>query len=133
MLNSVVIVISISRPYAEVYKFCADPLNFGRWNLLPDEPMEAVGVNEYLVNLPQGRRVMRFMPPNDFGVLDYQVYEQGESAGPTRPLRLIANQDGTDLQMTWFQQPGVSDEQFRSEVEWTRSDLLRLKTFLENF
>ena len=95
--------------------------------------MEAVGVNEYLVDLPQGRRVMRFMPQNDFGVLDYQVYEQGESAGPTRPLRLIANQDGTDLQMTWFQQPGVSDEQFRSEVEWTRSDLLRLKTFLENF
>jgi len=132
MLNSVVITISILRPYAEVYSFCADPLNFGRWNLLPHDSMEALGANEYLVDLPQGRRVMRFMPHNNFGVLDYQVYEQSETNGPTRPLRVIPNGAGTDLQMTWFQQPGVSDEQFQSEVEWTRSDLLRLKTFLEN-
>lgn len=132
MLNSEVITVSIVRPYAEVYKFCADPLNFGRWNPLPNAPMEALGANEYLVDLPQGRRVMRFMPQNNFGVLDYQVYEQGQTSGPTRPLRVIPNGAGTDLQMTWFQQPGVSDEQFRSEVEWTRSDLLRFKTFIEN-
>ena len=131
MLNSVVVTVSIARPYAEVYEFCADPVNFGRWNLLPDAMMEPLGGNEYLVDLPQGRRVMRFMPRNDFGVLDYQVYEQGESVGPTRPLRLIPNQAGVDLQMTWFQQPDVPDEQFRSEVEWVRTDLYRLKTFLE--
>jgi hypothetical protein len=62
MLNSVVITVSIARPYAEVYSFCADPMNFGRWNLLPDGLMEALGGNEYLVDLPQGQRVMRFMP-----------------------------------------------------------------------
>jgi hypothetical protein len=131
MLNSVVVVVSIGRPYAEVYNFCADPVNFGRWNSMPDAPMEALGGNEYLVDLPQGRRVMRFMPLNNFGVLDYQVYERGESEGPTRPLRLVRNGAGTDIQMTWFQQPDVSDERFSSELEWLRSDLLRLKTFLE--
>jgi hypothetical protein len=131
MLNSVVVVVSITRPYAEVYSFCADPLNFGRWNLTPETPMEPLGGYEYLVDLPQGRRVMRFMPFNNFGVLDYQVYERGQSEGPTRPLRLVRNEAGTDVQMTWFQQKGVSDEQFQSEVEWLRSDLLRLKTFLE--
>ena len=131
MLNSIVVTVSIARPFAEVYRFCADPVNFGRWNLLPDGVMEALGGNEYLVDLPQGRRVMRFMPHNDFGVLDYQVYERGESAGPTRPLRLIPNEAGTDLQMTWFQQPGVSDEQFHSEVEWVRADLHRFKAYLE--
>jgi hypothetical protein len=132
MLNSVVVTVSIARRYAEVYSFCADPLNFGRWNLLPNALLEQIGGNEYLVDLPQGRRVMRFMPHNDFGVLDYQVYTPGELSGPTRPLRLIPNEAGVDLQMTWFHQPGVSDEQFRSEVEWLRSDLLRLKTFLES-
>jgi len=131
MLNSVVVTVSIARPYAEVYDFCADPLNFARWNLLPDALLEPMGGNEYLVDLPQGRRVMRFMSRNDLGVLDYQVYAPGESSGPTRPLRLISNEMGADLQMTWFQQPEVSDDQFRSEVEWLRSDLLRLKTFLE--
>ena len=131
MLKSVVVTVSIARPYGEVYRFCADPVNFGRWNLLPDALMEALGGNEYLVDLPQGQRVMRFKPLNDFGVLDYQVYERGQSTGPTRPLRLIPNQEGADLQMTWFQQPGVPDAQFHSEVEWVRADLLRLKAFLE--
>lgn len=131
MLNSVVVTVSIARPYAEVYDFCADPLNFGRWNLLPGALLEPIGGNEYLVDLPQGRRVMRFMPHNDFGVLDYQVYTPGESSGLTRPLRLVPNEAGTDLQMTWFHQAGVSDAQFRSEVEWLRADLLRLKSFLE--
>ena len=131
MLNSEVVTVSIDRPFAEVYDFCVDPLNFGRWNALPGSTMEPIGGNEYLVDLPQGRRVMRFMQPNAFGILDYQVYERGQVDGPTRPIRLVPNEGGTDLQLTWFQQPGVSDEQFRSEVEWLQSDLLRLKTFLE--
>src|SRR3954466_9604341 len=87
MLNSVVVTVSIARQYAEVYSFCADPLNFGRWNLLPNALLEQIGGNEYLVDLPQGRMVMRFMQHNDFGVLDYQVYTPSESSGPTRPLR----------------------------------------------
>ena len=61
MLNSVVITVSIARPYAEVYDFCVDPMNFGRWNSMPGSAMEAVGGNDYLVDLPQGRRIM--LPP----------------------------------------------------------------------
>lgn len=53
------------------FTLCADPVNFGRWNLLPDGVMKALGGDEYLVDLPQRRRVMRLMPHNDFGVLDY--------------------------------------------------------------
>jgi hypothetical protein len=131
MLKSEVVIVSIDRPFAEVYDFCIDPLNFGRWNSLPGSTMEPIGGNEYLVDLPQGRRVMRFMQPNAFGILDYQVYEIGQSDGPTRPIRLVPNDVGTDLQLTWFQRADVSDEQFRSEIEWLQSDLMRLKTFLE--
>jgi hypothetical protein len=131
MLNSEVVILPIDRPYAEVYAFCIDPLNFGRWNSMPGSQMEPLGGYEYLVDLPQGRRVMKFMRPNSFGILDYEVYERGETSGPVRPIRLLANGAGTDLQLTWYQQPGVSDEQFQSELEWLRSDLLRLKTFLE--
>jgi hypothetical protein len=131
MLNSEVVTVSIERPFAEVYDFCIDPLNFGRWNALPGSTMEPLGGNEYLVDLPQGQRVMRFMQPNAFGILDYQVFESGQADGPVRPIRLVPNENGTDLQLTWFQRADVSDEQFRSEVEWLRSDLMRLKTFLE--
>jgi len=77
------------------------------------------GRDDYIVHLQNAECAEREAVFCGTGVCDLEI--------------LIANQDGTDLQMTWFQQPGVSDEQFRSEVEWTRSDLLRLKTFLENF
>jgi hypothetical protein len=132
MLKSEVIVVPISRPYEEVNAFCADPMNFARWATDPDSVMEPLSRNEYIVQLPQGRRVMRFAPPNHFGILDYQVFEIGETDGWTRPVRLVRNGDGTDLQVTWIQQPGVSDEQFRSEIEWLRSDVQRLKSLLES-
>jgi hypothetical protein len=131
MLNSEVIVVSIERPYAEVYAFCADPLNFARWASEPDSMMEPLGSSEYLVDLPQGRRVMRFSPQNKFGVLDYQVFEQGQSGGPVRPVRLIENANGADIQFTLMQDEGMSDEHFRSASEWIRSDLQRLKSLLE--
>lgn len=47
------------------------------------------------------------------------------------PVRLVANERGATLMLTWFQKAGVSDEQFRSELEWIASDLNRLKTLLE--
>jgi hypothetical protein len=132
MLNSVVITVSIARPYAEVYDFCADPMNFGRRNALPGAEMEPVGGTDYKVELPQGRRIMRFMRRNPYGILDYEVFnEDGTADGPLRPLRLVRNESGADLQMTWFHLPSLTNERFASEVEWVRSDLLRLKSFLE--
>ena len=131
MLASQIIVVSIHRSFTDVYDFCADPLNFSRWGSLPDSIMEPLGGSEYLVDLPQGRKVMRFAPFNSYGVLDYQVYPSGSHTGPVTPVRLVRNGEGCDLQITWFQKDGVPDEQFRSEVEWIRSDLQRLKTLLE--
>ena len=93
--------------------------------------MEPLGSSEYLVDLPQGRRVMRFSPQNKYGVLDYQVFEQGQSEGPVRPVRLIENAGGADIQFTLMQDEGMSDEHFRSASEWIRSDLQRLKSLLE--
>jgi len=131
MLKSEVVIVSINRPYEEVYAFCADPMNFGRWATEPDTVMEPLGGNEYLVELPQGRRVLRYALPNAYGVLDYQVYEVGEHEGPTRPVRLIRNENGTDLQVTRFQEDAMTDERFQSELEWLRSDLQRFKTLIE--
>lgn len=130
MQASEVITVSIGRPYGEVYEFLADPLNFTRWASLPDSTMEQLGGSDWLVELPRGRRVIRFSPRNSFGVLDYQVFDKGEDGGPATPVRLIANQGGADLMLVWFNRD-VSEEVFRSQVEWIRSDLQRVKTLLE--
>ena len=131
MLASEVITVSIQRPYAEVYEFLADPMNFTRWASVPDSIMEPLGGHDWLVDLPSGRRVIRLAARNHYGIFDYQVFELGEDGGPTSPARLIANQEGADFSLVWFQREGIDDAQFRSQVEWARSDLQRLKTLLE--
>jgi hypothetical protein len=131
MLASEVVTVTIRQSYAEVYEFLADPINFSRWASLPDSIMEPLGGTDWLVDLPRGRRVIRLSPHNNFGVLDYQVFEAGEDGGPVTPVRLVANRTGATLVLVWFQRPGVSDEQFRSEIEWIASDLNRLKTLIE--
>ncbi len=132
MLKSRVFTISIHRRYAEVYGFLAEPRNLPLWGgTEPDTEIRHLGGNDYLVCLPRGRRVMRFTPFNEFGVLDYQVFLEGESGGPVTPIRLHPNQEGCELVFTWFQRAGVTDEQFESEAEWAYSDLLRMKAYIE--
>jgi hypothetical protein len=131
MQASEVIAVSIRRPYAAVYEFLAEPMNFNRWASNPGSEMAPLDGGDWLVELPRGTSVIRFAPRNNFGVLDYQVFKQGENGGPTTPVRLVANEEGATLFLVWFKRVGASDEQFRSEVEWIASDLNRLKTLLE--
>jgi hypothetical protein len=130
MLAAEVIKVSIRRSFAEVYDFLAEPLNFTRWASNPGAQMEPLDGGDWLVDLPRGKSVIRFSPRNNFGVLDYQVFQEGQTAGPT-PVRLVPNEEGATLFLVWFQRAGMSDEQFRSEVEWIASDLNRVKTLLE--
>jgi len=132
LLKSHVLLVPIFRPYHTVYGFLADPHNFPAWGVLePGSVMRHLGDSDYLVDLPRGRSIMRFTPPNTFGVLDYQVFKEGEDGGPVTPVRLHANEDGCELVLVWMQRPGVSDERFASDIEWVHSDLLRVKTYLE--
>jgi hypothetical protein len=131
MLASEVITVSIRRPYAEVYEFLADPMNFTRWASAPDSIMEPLGGNDWLVDLPSGRNVIRLATRNAYGVFDYQVFAPGEDGGPTVPARLVPNQEGADFSLVWFRREGMSEEQYRSEIEWAASDMQRLKVLLE--
>ncbi len=131
MLSSQSVTVSIRRPYLDVYDFLVDPLNFVRWAAVPDSIIEPMGGNEWLVDIPRGRAVMKFTPRNQHGVLDYKV--RLADGGPTHitPVRLIENGDGADLVLHWFRREGVDDVQFSSEIDWIVSDLERLKSLLE--
>ena len=131
MFASEVIKVSIERPYADVYEFLADPLNFNKWAANPGSEMEPLDGGDWLVDVPSGRMAIRFAPRNNFGVLDYQVFQPGETSGPVTPVRLIANGDGCELLLVWKQRPDIPPERFQSDVEWIESDLNRLKTLLE--
>jgi hypothetical protein len=131
MLTSEIIKVSIDRPFADVYEFLADPLNFTKWAANPGSEMQPIERGDWLVDLPTGQRVIRFTPRNELGVLDYQVFDRDQDGGPSTPVRLIANADGCELLLVWMQRPGVTDERFKSDVEWIASDLQRLKVLME--
>lgn len=132
MLKSRVFTIPMHRKYAEVYGFLSEPANFVLWGgAVPGTDMRHLTGTDYVVSLPRGQRVMRFTPFNEFGVLDYEVFMEGESKGPVTPVRIHPNQEGCEIVFTWFQRAGVSDEQFESEAEWAYSDLLRMKAYIE--
>jgi hypothetical protein len=47
------------------------------------------------------------------------------------PLRVIANGEGAEVQLTLFRQPGMDDEAFARDRRWIRKDLATLKALAE--
>jgi hypothetical protein len=48
------------------------------------------------------------------------------------PLRVVANGDaGSEVLLTLFRRPGVSDEEFAADAGWVSRDLRALKALLE--
>ena len=82
------------------------------------------------VTILGGLRHFRFTPANAYGVLDHAVFVPGETVLWT-PMRVMPNEEGTELAFTFYQRPGMSEEEFASAIEWITTDFLTLKTLLE--
>lgn len=131
VLESKVVVVSINRPFAEVYDFVAEPLNLMHWGTTFGTEMKHLQGRDYLVDIPSGEVVLRFADRNDYGVIDFVLYGRDQTPGQPTPARVYPNGEGTDIAITLFRQPGMSNEKFKSDEEWMRSDLSRLKAVLE--
>jgi hypothetical protein len=73
-----------------------------------------------------------FAPANEFGVVDHLV-TQLTGGGPAVdvPLRVVPNGTGSEVMITLFQQPGMSDAQYAADAALVQADLERLKHALE--
>jgi len=131
MLNSRTIDIAIARPCEEVYEFLLDPMNFPKWAFTGDVNMRHLGGQDWAVETSVGPRILRLARRNALGVLDH--FSMLDADDPPHPIgmRVIANQDGTELIYTCFQRASVSDSEFDSMVEWITTDLMALKSLLE--
>jgi hypothetical protein len=134
MLKSQIVQIPIHRAFAEVYRIVSKPENFPRWSPVLEPLFEPRGNNglDWLVELPTGTHIIRFSPPNDFGVLDYTVIPQDGSRSRTTRVRLVPNEDGCEIVIQFFRQPGMTDEAFASHVEWAKTDYMTLKSVVES-
>ncbi|HJQ45660.1 MAG TPA: hypothetical protein VJ870_04950 [Amycolatopsis sp.] len=106
--------VRIERPLSEVYGFLAEPRNFPEW---------ASG-------MAPGDENVTYTARNDHGIADHTVHLPDGRAVYV-PLRAIRNGTGTEVQLTLFRLPEMTDASFAADAEWVSKDLNALKTLLE--
>ena len=133
MLPARTVSVSIDAAPETTYKFVADAFNMARWapgfctTIAADPAVE----HGWRITTAQGVQAhARFVAPNAFGIVDHWVVlpEAGEVYVP---LRVVANEGGSEVLLTIFRQPSMSDAQWDADSEAVRADLGRLKELLE--
>jgi hypothetical protein len=130
LYRSETVTISIDCPVQAVYEFLADPRNLPSWLADIGGTIQQVRDEQWVVETPAGPYTFRFCPRNRFGVLDFAVFRADRSV-LEMPVRVVANQGGTELMLTIHRTPDKAEVVHASEVEWIRVDLATLKTLLE--
>src|SRR5262245_39015951 len=109
-LESRTISVSIRREWRAVYEFARRPENFARWASGAAKSLRRGG-DAWVADWPDGRTILRFAEPNDFGVLDHWV-TLASGAEIHMPVRAVPNGSGCEVTFTLFRQPGMSDDVF---------------------
>ncbi|HEY4125925.1 MAG TPA: hypothetical protein VGM36_14990 [Rhizomicrobium sp.] len=122
--------IFIAKPYELVCGFLAEPRNFPRWASGLAMGLELTE-DGWVGDAPQGKVKIRFSPPNAFGIADHWVIlPTGEEVYV--PLRALAHGAGTEVILTLFPMPSMSEEDFAGDTAIVRRDLASLKDLLES-
>ncbi|GAB3297898.1 SRPBCC family protein [Epidermidibacterium keratini] len=120
----------IARPPAEVIAFAGNPQNLPRWAAGLSEGIRQDG-ERWVTESPMGTVEVSFTGPVDFGVLDHDV-RLPDGSIVHNPLRVLANDDGSEVVFTLYERPGMPAEEFERDAEMVRADLKRLRAILES-
>ena len=129
MLSARTVSVSIACPPANVYAYLAEPANFPRWSVFITG-MQPEG-DEWIATTTAGRCRSRFAPRTSFGIVDHTV-TVAPGVEIFVPLRVVANQAGSEVLFTIFRQPTQDDRQFEEDVALVITDLAHLKRVLES-
>jgi hypothetical protein len=120
---------SIDRMANEVYVFASNPENLPKWAAGLSGSIENVK-GDWIADSPMGRVKVKFADKNTFGILDHDVtLPSGEKVH--NPMRVVPNNDGSEVIFTLYQRPGMSDRMFDEDAKAVTRDLEKLKTLLD--
>jgi hypothetical protein len=121
--------VSIERPADRVYAYVRDPAHLPEW-----AAGLAAGIRrergEWVADSPMGRVLVRFVPVNEYGVLDHDVVLP-DGTTTTNPVRVLADGADSEVVFTLRRQPGTTDEAFAADADAITADLATLKRVLE--
>ncbi|WHU47256.1 SRPBCC family protein [Gordonia sp. L191] len=113
----------------QVYEFASDPDNLALWaSGLAQAPVTRRG-DDLLVESPMGTVTVRFVPDNEFGVIDHDVTLSSGST-VTNPVRVLAHPDGSEVVFT-LRQLDLTNEEFDRDAATVAADLARLADLVE--
>ncbi|OYO18766.1 polyketide cyclase [Enemella evansiae] len=121
--------VSISRPPAAVIAFAGDPENLPQWAAGLSAGIRKVD-GTWVTESPMGTVEVAFTGPIEAGILDHDV-RLPDGAVVHNPLRVLANDNGSEVVFTLYRLPGVPDADFEHDAELVRADLERLRAILE--
>ena len=129
LLKAKTLSVSIDCSPSELARFVSNPLNLPKWAPAFCKAVRRSG-DDWIVDTPGGPVRVHFVNRNDMGVMDHTVVvEAGEEI--TVPMRVLANGTGSEVLLTMFQLPGISDDQFAQDAEMVARDLQSLKLVME--
>jgi hypothetical protein len=123
--QSRVVSVWIARDWREVYERIWQPETFATWATGLSQAGLSKAGEVWMGQGPEGPIAVRFTPHNPFGVMDHHV-DLGGGNEVYIPLRVIANGQGAEVQLTLQRQPEMSDEQFDADGQWVARDLQAL-------
>lgn len=129
MLSSHTLSLAIQRNWVDLYETIWKPEFFPKWaSGLSQGPLEQDG-DSWRGRGPQGPVKVRFTEHNPFCIMDHYI-DSGYSKEIFVPMRIVANEEGSQVLITVFRQPLLSDDKFAQELEWVKRDLQALHTLL---
>jgi hypothetical protein len=115
------------------YAIAADPAQLPRWASGLAEGALRRTADGWVADSPMGEVIIEFAPINEYGVLDHVVrMSSGEAV--YNPLRVIPAGEGQarcEVVFTVRRRPGMTDEEFDSDVATVAADLDRLRQLAE--
>ena len=122
--------VSVNHDATALYEAFWQPERFPSWASGLSQGDLRQGENGWQADGPSGRVTIRFSEHNPFGVMDHWV-DLGDGRVVFVPMRIIANGTGSEVMLTLFQYPDMSDEIFARDLDWVRRDLETLKSLAE--
>ena len=121
--------VSIERSAAQVYEFASNPENLPQWAGGLSGSIKKVD-DEWIAEAPMGRVKVEFAEKNKFGILDHDV-TLSSGARFYNPMRVLPNNDGSEVVFTLYRRPEMTDQNFVKDAESVERDLKKLKILLE--
>lgn len=128
--HSITKTISIDAPRDRVYAFLADAANWPQWAIVNVKSVAPAGGQWWHMETPAGFAKLRIRPNDEFGILDHDF--EAPDASWSVPARVVANGDGCDFMITFFQPPMFTRSFFEEQAGLVDKELAQLKSLMES-